>query len=318
VARFHDVAPRAWAAADAVAARWPDDYSRTKPVSWLYYNLGFGYAELGDFPEALAVIAAGRALDERLDRHLEYGAMAWDRAAEVCHALGDLEAALEWYLKGLAWREDLVAAVDKARARVAQSPSFEGEQPVSAKARAITLITRLVLPFCYAGVSELYRDWGDPDAAADWQGKAQTIWEQSEIKNLEADTDYILQDLAKKEEVLGPGHPGTILPYQRLARAYRDRGDPAAARDALFKVLAAKEKALGPDHLGTALTYHQIAQASAGLGDKEAALTWFGQALRIRLDQAPDRRETAATLSAARQVHADLGRPESFDDWLGI
>jgi tetratricopeptide (TPR) repeat protein len=311
IALFRMLAPHGRAAADAAVARWPDDYGQTRSASDLYGWLGHGLVEVGDWAEGLAVLEAGLALDERFDRRHEARALALDWAAEVYHALGNLDTALEYRLRALAWREEVLELLDRIHAR--------SGDPVPVRRRAWLLLTRLQLPQTDDGIAEVYRDRGDPDTAADWQRKARAIWAQvPDLRNGDADPDHLCPAAAKKERRLGAGSPGTILPYQRLARAYRDRGDPAAARDALLKVLAAKEKALGPDHLGTALTYHHIAQVYDALGDKEAALTWFGQALRIRLDQAPDRRETAATLSAARPVHADLGRPEPFDDWLGI
>jgi hypothetical protein len=52
------------------------------------------------------------------------------------------------------------------------------------------------------------------------------------------------------------------------------------------------------------------------LGDREAALAWLGKALRVWLEKLPGHPWTEGTLEFARRVHAELGRLESFDDWL--
>ncbi len=82
------------------------------------------------------------------------------------------------------------------------------------------------------------------------------------------------QNLAVRERVLGPDHPGTLTSRHGLAVAYFAAGRTDEAITLYERTLAAQERVLSRDHPDTLLLRNNLAAAyrDAGRGDEATAL----------------------------------------------
>lgn len=109
--------------------------------------------------------------------------------------------------------------------------------------------------------------------------------------------------LADRVRVLGPDHPDTLVTRHGLARFRGEAGDPDAAVADYEALLAARERVLGPDHPDTLLTQHGLAYWRGKAGDWAGAVAAF-EALVARMLRVlgPDHHDTLG----GRHVLADM------------
>jgi tetratricopeptide (TPR) repeat protein len=80
-------------------------------------------------------------------------------------------------------------------------------------------------------------------------------------------------------QLLGPGHPQSMLARERLAAAYSLAGRLAEAMSAFEAVLADREQTLGPDHPDTVAARVNMAQSYQAAGREAEALALYELAL---------------------------------------
>ena len=207
----------------------------------------------------------------------------------VAQRRGDYDAALDWYRKSLAIKEQL-----GNRAGMASS---------------------------YHQLGVVAHDRGDYDAALDWYKKSLAIQEQlgnragmsssyhqlGMVAQRRGDYDAALDWYRKSlaiEEQLG-NRAGMASSYHQLGTVAQHRGDYDAALDWYKKSLAILEQ-LG-DRAGMASSYHQLGTVAHDRGDYDAALDWYKKSLAIE-EQLGNRAGMAATISQIGVLYTQTER----------
>jgi tetratricopeptide (TPR) repeat protein len=215
---------------------------------------------------------------------------------KVAYLRGDYDAALDWYRKSLAIKEQL-----GDRAGMASS-------------------------YHHLGIVAQVR--GDYDAALDWYRKALAIKEQlgdradmassyhqlGRVAELRDDHDAALDWYRKSlavEEQLG-NRAGMAISYHQLGNMAYRRGDHDAALDWYRKALPIFEQ-LG-DRAAMATVYHQLGNVARVRDDHDTALDWYRQSLAIE-EQLGNRAGIAGSYHQLGIVVQDRGDYDAALDW---
>jgi tetratricopeptide (TPR) repeat protein len=311
------------------------------------------YLALGDRAEFYGVSVS---IVEQLDT---WGAWEWEKqlieetlahmpensreAAGLLHQLGivaenrgDYDAALEWYRKSLAIKEQLgdrqgIATSYHQLGRVAgQRGDYDAALDWYRKSLAIAeqLGDRRGMAASYHQLGRVAENRGDYDAALDWYRKSLAIAEQlgarqgmaasyhqlGRVAEQRGDYDTALDWYRKSlaiEEQLG-NRQGMANSYGQLGNIAYLQGDYDGALDRYRKALAVFEQ-LG-DRAGMANTYHQLGMVAQDRGDYDAALDWYRKSLAIK-EQLGDRAGMANTYHQLGMVAQDRGDYDAAFDW---
>ncbi|MGW2357745.1 FxSxx-COOH system tetratricopeptide repeat protein, partial [Streptomyces phaeofaciens] len=87
--------------------------------------------------------------------------------------------------------------------------------------------------------------------------------------------------LPVRERALGPEHPHTLITRHELARWRGEAGDAASAAAAMTELLPMREKTLGPEHPDTLSTRHELARWRGEAGDATGAAAAFAELLTV-------------------------------------
>jgi tetratricopeptide (TPR) repeat protein len=90
---------------------------------------------------------------------------------------------------------------------------------------------------------------------------------------------YWTQLAAVSDQILGPGHPGTLMAGSQLARALLAAGQADEAVTWTRWVLAGRSRASGPDHPDTLQAQVSLGRAMLAAGQLQDAVTALGQAV---------------------------------------
>ncbi|MCX6582915.1 MAG: toll/interleukin-1 receptor domain-containing protein [Candidatus Aminicenantes bacterium] len=185
--------------------------------------------------------------------------------------IGQLDRALEFQLKALAIREEVL---DENHPDLAQS---------------------------YNNVSMIYRDIGQLDRALEFQLKALAIREEILDKNhpslamsynnvstihkamgqLDRALEFQLKALAIREEILDKNHPDLAQSYNNVSMNYRDMGQLDRALEFQLKALAIREVVLDNNHPHIATSYHNLSLIYRDQNDYASARSYAQKAVAI-------------------------------------
>ncbi|KAA6339133.1 hypothetical protein EZS27_012907 [termite gut metagenome] len=245
----------------------------TKEVANLYFFLGYGFNELGNYSQSLAWYQKALIIDEKVlgKEHLST-VTTYNNMATVYSNKGEYDQALAWHQKALEIREKVLGKEhsDTAttynnmalvyskkgeynKALVWHQKALEIREKVLGKEHLDTAIT-------YNNMASVYNKKGEYNKALVWFQKALEI----------------------REKVLGKEHPDTAATYNNMAGGYYKKGEYDKALAWYQKALEICDKVFGKEHPYTATTYNNMAEVYDNKGDYGKALAWYQKALEIR------------------------------------
>ena len=204
-------------------------------------------------------------------------AAAYSNLGSTYGHLGDQVKALEYKLKALAIREQILPP------------------------------THPSLATSYNNVGTTYGDLGDHKKALEFKLKALSIWEQvlppthpdlarsynnvggtyGDLGDHAKALEFKLKALAIREQVLPPTHPDLAQSYNNVGSTYGHLGDQEKALEYLLKALSIREQVLPPTHPDLAASYNNVGSTYGDLGDHKKALEYKLKALGIQEQSLP-------------------------------
>ena len=227
-------------------------------------NAGYLWGTLMESRRALTCSQRAVALREQNTPNSQSLATAYSNLGSTYSHLGDHEKALEYQLKALAIKEQVLPP------------------------------THPSLATSYNNVGGTYGDLGDHAKALEFKLKALAIREQvlppthpslatsynnvggtyGDLGDHAKELEYLLKALAIQEQVLPPTHPNLAASYNNVGGTYLRLGDHAKALEYQLKALAIKEQVLPPNHPSLATSYNNVGSTYGHLGDREKALEY--------------------------------------------
>lgn len=159
-------------------------------------------------------------------------------------------------------------------------------------------------------VVELRTELGDEAALAAAENNLALA--EDRLGNVAAALALAEQSLARKQRVLGPEHPSTLIGLHVTAVAARRMGEFARADQLLDELLARRIEQLGADNPVLADDYNERANAVHDAGDFARAIELYREALALdaRLDEQPNRHILLNNLAAAHEDRGDFAAAE--------
>lgn len=297
--RFNSLFPHIESVVNGINSR-----RATVEASELYFFLGFGFSEVGNYSKSLKWYKKDLAYNVKmLDKEHPYIATIYNNIADIYRNIGNYSRALKWY----------------HRARVIDEKGKEYSDTAAT----------------YSNIAEVYRMKNDYPEALEWLTKALTIHEKKlrkkhpEIATIYNNFGNVYQDqddytkalkwyrkALRIDEKASGGTPLEIAStYNNIAEVYRRQGNYQEALIWLDKALKIDEKVLGKKHLETAMTYSNKAMIYYAQDDYPKALELHNKALTIRkqkLDEVhPD---IAVTYNNIAEVYRMKGEyPEALE-----
>jgi tetratricopeptide (TPR) repeat protein len=221
--------------------------------------------------------------------------------ASIYRAMGELEKSLEFRLKDLTLKEEILGDKD---------PS---------------------LATSYNNIALIYKDMGELEKALEFQLKALTIREEvlgdkhpdlatsynniatiyNSMGELEKALEFQLKAITLMKEVLGDKHPFLATSYNNIALIYKDMGKLEKALEFALKALTIREEVLGDKHPDLARSYNNISEIYRVMGEQEKALEFQLKALTLREEVLGDKHpDLAIGYNNLSLIYNDMGEPE--------
>ena len=264
---------------------------------------------------ATSLAAAWHALDE-----FSRAASLYQRAAELAAETGDTATALRARAKALVahTRGGRVAEVtDAAEALTADFQRLDPGDPAlradvlndwavwANKAGRVEQAREALLE-----VIELRRGLGDEAALA--AAEHNLSISENRLGNVQAALAAVESSLERKQRVLGPDHPSTLLGLRSFAVFAGNAGQFERASRALDTLLEQRIRLFGADNPKLSADYNERASALHDAGNYARAIALYQRALALdaQLDDQPARHIYLNNLAAAHEDRGDFAAAE--------
>ncbi|MDR2118892.1 MAG: tetratricopeptide repeat protein [Tannerellaceae bacterium] len=316
----------------------------------LYFFLGKGYDEFGDYSKSMECYVKALDIRERILGVFHYDtAITYHNIAEVYEDQGDYDQAMECYLKALTVYEKVLGtdhpytAITYNNIAVVHHYREEYDQALEYHLKAIAIKEKTLgaghpdtAATCNS-IATVYRRKGDHVQALEWYRKTLKIQEKAlgayhpEIAAICNDIALIYTNQksytqalewhqkarAIREKVLGTLHSDTAVTYNNIAGVYNEQGNYAQALEWFMKSLSVSEKILGASHYHTATTYNNIATVYCAQGKYAKALEWFIKALPAWTRELGSAHpHTKSLFNNIKLIYQATRNPQPFEEWL--
>ena len=249
------------------------DKEMTEEIASLYYYLGWGFDELGDYSQSLNYYRNDLLASEKVfGKEHPNTATTYNNIGEVYLSLGNYNLALEYFVKALSVREKVLG---EEHPDIATSYNNIGTVYDSQGNYDLALeYYRKALSICEKVLSEEH-----PSTATSYNNIGVVYCTQG---NYDLAFEYYKKALNIREKVLGKEHPDTAISYNNIGSVYREQGNYDLALEYYMKTLSIHEKVFGGAHPNTADSYNNIGGELDSKGDYNLALEYYMKALSIR------------------------------------
>jgi len=272
------------------------------------------YNEPGDNPldKQGYVVFAAVLLGNIVEAHEKIAALA-NNVSTIYYAMGQLEKALEFQLKALDIREQVLAknhpdlATSYNNVSLIYQDMGQLEKALEFQLKALEIREKVLaknhpsLATSYNNVSLIYQDMGQLEKALEFQLKALEIREKVLAKNhpslatsynnvsmiykamgqLEKALEFQLKTIDIKEKVLAKNHPSLATSYNNVSMIYKDMGQLEKALEFQLKALDISEKVLAKNHPSLATSYNNLSLIYRDMEDIAAARPYAQKAVDI-------------------------------------
>jgi tetratricopeptide (TPR) repeat protein len=272
ISNFRRMVDHALCVAENVFEKWGDE-GKLKIITWIYGYAGFGFHELGDYPNSLKWHKKAYEVGMPLfgDKHMNTMKYC-NNIAEVYSQTGNAKEALQWHEQALAVCDrampeesaetatlynnlgtDYQAFAEYEKAFYWIKNAMEIRERVLGKNHIDTAQS-------YNNIGLLYRMSADLDTALEYHKKALTI----------------------RENELGKAHPTTCMSYTNIAGIYHLTGHSDIALVHYEYVLETLKKVYGDEHPDIATAYNNMAACRSKESVLDKALELYRIAMNMR------------------------------------
>ena len=331
--------------ADEMAQKCAYDKSSYAQLLLKYGDFLYTY---GKYSKALKVYEHECSLQTELnvDDNNLYIATSYNNLGNVHRRLKENELALEYYMKAVIIREQILGAEHSITAQsynnlgIVYHDLHDYKQALDYHKRALRIKETVLgvehpsTAISYNNIGSVYSSLKDYDHALEYYGTAGKIWEKvlgrehpntatsynnigsiyDKLGDYDHATKHHLMALTIREKALGLEHPDTAQSYNNLGNAYDSLEDYDRALECYQKAVEIREKVLGKEHTSTASSYYDLGSVYDSLGDYSHAIEYYRKAVDIREKKLGDNH--SATVSVYNDLAWALQTMGEYDEAL--